>query len=448
MEYYDADLHVHSPHSIAVSKNMKLENIIHTCKLKGLKILGTGHITQPDWRSYLKSNLTYTNGVYSYQDMYFIIQTELEDQESIHHVVLLPNFKAGDELQEKIMDKAKGVTGQYGGRPHVNLSPPEIVELVNDVGGICGPAHAFTPFKAIFRSGRYDTLEQCYGSTTKYIHFLELGLSADTNLADRMACLENTTFLSNSDAHSEGPQSLGREFNRFLIEEPSFEEIVKALKREDGRKITLNVGMEPRLGKYPMMFCRKCRIRYKILTKNEITLHIKSLPIHKTLFDSYAIDGDSFVYYMFDTPEEVMDFKNRVGRKEIKCVKCALEKKKSPVSLGVFDRIDQIADYPKTRHPDHRPPYLGIIPLVEMLRVLKGVKSTRAKSVIKIYDELIRKFGTEFKILTDETMLPQIRSEGGIYESVVNLIEAFKERKIEFIPGGGGKYGEISLPEI
>lgn len=447
MEFFDADLHVHSPHSIAVSKNMNLENIIHTCKLKGLKILGTGDITQPDWRSYLKSNLTYSNGVYSYQDMYFIVQTELEDQESIHHVILLPSFKAGDELQEKIMDKAKGVTGQYGGRPHVNLSPPEIVELVNDVGGICGPAHAFTPFKAIFRSGRYDTLEHCYGSTIRYIHFLELGLSADTNLADRMACLEDTTFLSNSDAHSEGPQSLGREFNRFQIESPSFEEIVKALKREDGRKITLNVGMEPRLGKYPMMFCRACKMRYKILTKGEVTPYIQSLPLYKTLFDSYAID-DTFVYYILDTPEEVMDFKNRVGKKEIKCVKCAKEKKKSSISLGVFDRIDQIADYPTPKHPKHRPPYLGTIPLVEMIRALKGVKSTRAKSVTKIYDTLIEKFGTEFSILTEDSVLSRIRMEGEIYSSIANLIEAFKEKTIEFIPGGGGKYGEISLTEI
>ncbi len=447
MEFFDADLHVHSPHSIAVSKNMNLENIIHTCKLKGLKILGTGDITQPDWRSYLKSNLSCKNGVYSYQDMYFIIQTELEDQESIHHVILLPSFDAGDELQEKIMNKAKGVTGEYGGRPHVDLSPPEIVELVTNVGGICGPAHAFTPFKSIFRSGKYDNLQQCYGSTLKYIHFLELGLSADTNLADRMACLENITFLSNSDAHSEGPQSLGREFNRFLIEDPSFEEIVKALKREDGRKIALNVGMEPRLGKYPMMFCRTCRIRYKILTKDEVTPYIRSLPLKKTLFDSYAMD-DSFVYYLLETHEEVMDFKNRVGKKEVKCVKCAKENKKSPVSLGVFDRIDQIADYNAPKHPKHRPPYLGTIPLVEMIRALKGVKSTRAKSVTKIYNALIEKFGTEFSILTEESVISKIRSEGEIYSSIANLIEAFKEHTIEFIPGGGGKYGEISLAEI
>ncbi|MBN2155614.1 MAG: hypothetical protein JW776_06200 [Candidatus Lokiarchaeota archaeon] len=448
MRQMHADLHIHSPHSIAVSKNMTLENIIHTCRLKGLDILGTGDITQPDWRSYLESNLEYKNGVYTYRGMYFIVQTELEDQESIHHVILLPTIEAGELLQLQIMDKAKGVTGQYGGRPHVNVSPPEIVEMVNDVGGVCGPAHAFTPFKAIFRSNKYASLEECYGSMTKYVYFLELGLSADTNLADRMACLETLTFLSNSDAHSEGPQSLGREFNRFYIEEPSFDEIVKALRRQQGRKITLNVGLEPRLGKYPMMFCKTCRIRYKLLTKDEVTPHFQSLPLHKTLFESYIIDGDDFVYYIFNSEEQLQDFRNRVGKKEVQCVKCALENKKSVISLGVFDRIDQIADYSQPKHPDHRPPYLGIIPLVEMIRVLKRVRSVKAKSVLKTYNELIKKFGTEFSILTDKTVLTKLRMDGTDYEPLVNLIEAFHEKKIEFIPGGGGKYGEIALEEI
>jgi len=448
MDLFDADLHIHSPHSIAVSKNMNLDNIVHTCKLKGLKILGTGDITQPDWRLYLQSHLILKNGLYSYRDMYFIIQTELEDQDSIHHVVLLPNFHAGEELQKKISDNAIGVTGHYGGRPHVNMSSPELVELINDVGGVSGPAHAFTPFKSIFRFGKYHTLKECYGSATKYIHFLELGLSADTNLADRMSCLEHLTFLSNSDAHSEGPQSLGREFNRFEIEEPSFHEIVKALKRENNCKIVLNVGIEPRLGKYPMMFCKTCRIRYKLLTKEQITPFIESLPKYKTLIDSYAIDGNNFVYYIFDTVEELSDFKYRVGKKELNCVKCAQEQKKSPISLGVFDRIDQIADYPIPKHPIHRPPYLGIIPLVEMIRVIKGVKSVRAKSVINIYNKLIRKFGTEFQILTDDTLLSKIQMEGELHTSLVNLIKAFKEQRIEFIPGGGGKYGEITLEEL
>ena len=84
----------------------------------------------------------------------------------------------------------------------------------------------------------------------------------------------------------------------------------------------------------------------------------------------------------------------------------------------------QIADFPSPKHPDHRPPYLGTIPLVEMIRALKGVKSTRAKSVIKIYDTLIEKFGSEFSILTEDSVLSKIRMEGEIYRSIANLRNA------------------------
>ena len=51
-------------------------------------------------------------------------------------------------------------------------------------------------------------------------------------------------------------------------------------------------------------------------------------------------------------------------------------------------------------------------------------------------------------ILTDDEIIPKIRSEGDIHTNLANLIEAFKQKSIEFIPGGGGKYGEISLSEI
>ena len=98
------------------------------------------------------------------------------------------------------------------------------------------------------------------------------------------------------------------------------------------------------------------------------------------------------------------------------------------------------------KHPDHRPPYIGIVPLVEMLRVIKGVKSVRAVSVKKEYDKIIEKFGTEFEILMDDEILKQLKTQG--YEQLASLITAFRNKEIEFIPGGGGKYGEITLDEI
>lgn len=443
--FYDADLHIHSPHSMAVSKNLNLDTMVDTCRKKGLSILSTGDITQPDWRKYLLSKLEKKNSVYSYKDVNFIIGTELEDDESVHELVLLPDINAGEELQQKLSPLCKDITAQWAGRPHVHSSPAEIVEIVDSVGGVVGPAHAFTPFKAIFRAGKFKNLEECYGSTAKKVLFLELGLSADTYIADRMKCLENITFTSNSDAHSEGPQSLGREFNRFEIEEPSFEEIVKAFKRQNGRKITLNVGLEPRLGKYPLIFCKDCRYRVQVFLNSQVPKEIQGLTRINTLTDSFAID-DQFVYYFFDNELQINNFKQKIIDGKILCEGCKKLNKKSKLVLGVFDRIGQIADYKEPKHPPHRPPYLDIVPLVEMLRVLYKVKSVNAKTVINEYEKLIKKYGSEFKILTDDDILPQLKREG--YQNLADLIAAFKNKSITFIPGGGGIYGEISFENM
>ncbi|MCP4763493.1 MAG: hypothetical protein GY870_17095 [archaeon] len=447
MKLYDTDLHIHSPHSIAVSKNLNLDTMVETSKKKGLHILGTGDITQPDWRKYLNNNMDFDNGIYSYKGTNFIIQTELEDIESIHHVVLLPDIKSGEMLQEKITSKTKNVTGNWAGRPHVNVSPAEIVEIVESCGGISGPAHAFTPFKAIFRQGKFSNLEECYGGTAKKVYFIELGLSADTDIADRMACLKDISFLSNSDAHSEGPQSLGREFNRFDIDNPSFDEIVDAIRRKNSRKITLNVGMEPRLGKYPLMFCRGCRKRVSLMLNKDVPSDVKSLPKTQTLTDSFSFD-DKFIYYFFSTQEELKNFKKNIGKKKIKCPSCEKlpKPKNSKLNFGVYDRADEISDYPEPKHPSHRPHYIGTVPLVEMLRVIRGVKSVKASSVIKDYNKLIEKFGIEFKILTDESVLKKIHDDG--FSKLASLIKGFREKKIQFVPGGGGKYGEVNLDAI
>ncbi|HEY0089313.1 MAG TPA: endonuclease Q family protein, partial [Candidatus Lokiarchaeia archaeon] len=262
MNIYNADLHIHSPHSIAVSKSLNLDTMYETCKKKNLNILGTGDILQPAWLKYMEANLEKNqDDAYCFKDIYFILQTEIEDDQNIHEVILLPDFDAVKVLQKKLEPHSKNILNEWGGRPRVNLSPSELVELVSDSGGLIGPAHAFTPFKSIFRQNKFATLQECYQDAVKNVSFIELGLSANTDLADRLNCLKDITFLSNSDAHSQDPRSLGREFNKFDVDNPSFEEILLAIKRKESRKIILNVGLHPKLGKYYNMFCNKCRRR-------------------------------------------------------------------------------------------------------------------------------------------------------------------------------------------
>ena len=75
------------------------------------------------------------------------------------------------------------------------------------------------------------------------IFAIELGLSADTYLADMISELENKTFVTNSDAHS--LPKIAREYNKMMVEDISFKEVVKALKNEDNRKV-LSLQVERR----------------------------------------------------------------------------------------------------------------------------------------------------------------------------------------------------------
>ena len=434
MQIFNADLHIHSPHSIAVSQSLNLDTMVATCKQKGLHILGTGDILQPEWFKYMQQNLQKaSDGVYKYHDLFFILQTEIEDMENIHHVVLFPDFDSIVEAQRKLDNYSKNLFNEWGGRPRVNLSPAELVDVITDVGGIIGPAHAFTPFKAIFRQNRYSNLEECYHGALKKITFIELGLSANTDLADRLECLKGVSFLSNSDAHSQSPRSLGREFNRIDIDNPSFEEIELALRRKDSRKIILNVGLHPKLGKYYNMFCFKCRRRIVFKKTNE-SAH--------SIFNKYQITPQFVVYYSNDVKSARKDFITTVAKEKMICPACKEKFNKDyKIKLGVSERIEIIASYEESAHPNHRPPYINAIPLIDIIRSIKKIKSTNSKTVLNAYHNIVSQLGPEYEILIDLS-IEKIKNYN---KNIGTIIEAMRNNEINYTAGGGGTYGAIKL---
>ncbi len=434
MDLFNCDLHIHSPHSIAVSKSLNLDTMRETCKKKGLHILGTGDALQPDWLKYLEKNLRRNSDkAYYYKDISFILQTEIEDKDSVHHVVLFPNFDSVKQIQNKLKPYSKNILDEWGGRPRVNLFGAELVDLITDSGGLIGPAHAFTPFKAIFRQNKYHTLESCYQDTVKKVTFLELGLSANTELADRLESLKNVSFLSNSDAHSQDPRSLGREFNQLDIENPSFDEIELALRRKEGRKVTLNVGLHPKLGKYYNMFCNKCRRR---------VLFKKSKSGISEIFSQYTITDNFILFFSNDPLKSRIDYIKQVAKEKMICPGCREAVGKNfKIRLGVSERIETIASYEKPKHPEHRPPYINAIPLIDIIRSVRGIKSANSKTVLNEYNRLIEKFGTEFSILID-ILISDIEK---FDKNIASVINAFRNNEIQYTPGGGGSYGEIKL---
>ncbi|UCD00499.1 MAG: hypothetical protein JSV23_06295 [Promethearchaeota archaeon] len=434
MDIYNSDLHIHSPHSIGVSKSLNLDTMIDTCIKKGLNILGTGDILQPAWLKYLENNLEKNqDGAYYYKNIYFILQTEIEDKESVHEVILFEDFDMVRIIQKKLKAYSKNILDEWGGRPRINLSPAELADVVSDEGALIGPAHAFTPFKAIFRQNKFETLEECYADAAKKIKFIELGLSANTDLADRLESLKDVAFLSNSDAHSQDPRSLGREFNRFDVDNPSFNEILQAIQKKNGRKIILNVGLHPKLGKYYVMFCNKCRRR--ILFK-------KVKKQVNTFFNQYSITDNFIIYYSSDPISSRLDYLERVSKNKMNCPACKEQLNKNfKVKLGVSERIEKISTYKEPQHPDHRPPYVNAVPLIDIIRSVKDIKSSTSKTVLNDYNRIIQELGTEYEILID---MPINKIEK-FDQTIGTVINALRNNEIKYTPGGGGTYGQINL---
>ncbi len=376
----NADLHIHGCFSMATSKDMLIENIAPKSLEKGLKLVGTGDAFHPKWLDIIEESTAYKgDGIYSRGDCDFVLTTEVEGKYRIHHVIIIPSIEIARELSDKLVSSNKFVDG----RPKSPLGGAELLELVREYDCMIGPAHSFTPWTGMYK--HYDSIYDCY---EKKPDFLELGLSADTDMADCIRELSDFVFLSNSDAHSPWPHRLGREFNQIEMKDISFSSLKYAFKH---KTVEANYGMLPNLGKYHMTACTKC---YKIV-------------------------------------DPVIARENRM------MCSCGGRIKK-----GVDYRISEIADYKEPKHPSHRPPYVHLMPLAEIISMVYD-KGITTKTVQGVWQKLIDSFGPEIEVLIN-TPLDDI---GKIDEKLALAIEGFREKTLHIVPGGGGKYGEISFDE-
>jgi uncharacterized protein (TIGR00375 family) len=217
--------------------------------------------------------------------------------------------------------------------------------------------------------------------------FLELGLSADSDMADKIEELENIPFLTNSDAHSPWPHRLGREFNELEIKELTFDGVRDSILN---KKIIANYGFDPRLGKYHRTACSKCFTQYSI--------------------------------------EDAIKMKMRCP--------CGGKIKK-----GVDYRIHELSRWEEPHHPLYRPPYIHILPLAEIISITHG-KGVTTIFVQKIWKEMVRRFNNEITALIHAPM----EEVTEVDPRVASVIKAFRNKTLEIKAGGGGKYGEIVLP--
>ena len=109
-----------------------------------------------------------------------------------------------------------------------------------------------------------------------------------------------------------------------------------------------------------------------------------------------------------------------------------------------MDRVNELASYDSPKHPKHRPGYLYLIPLAEIIKNAKGVKSPNTKTVTRIWNELVLNFGDEVNVLVDADLddIKKITEE-----KVSSSIAALREGRVIIHPGGGGEYGSLEIPD-
>lgn len=388
MKYFDCDLHFHGPYSGGVSKNMSIPLVSEQAKLKGLHILGSADILHKEWLKHCKQNLEESRGVYREEKngTAFILSTEVQCSANVHHCIYFPSFAEVEQVKEKLQPYSKDMDKYGGGRPRIALDAEKIASVCLENNCLIGPAHAFTPYYGLY--GHYSSLADCYKSASREISFLELGLSADTDMADLIEELHSVSFLSNSDSHSPWPHRIGREFTRFKMKEPSFKDFRKGLERDGERKITLNVGLNPKEGMYHCTACNTCHSKY-------------------SMADAVGLQW--------------------------RCPNC-----KGTIKKGVKDRIREVAALTEPVHPDFRPNYVQILPLAEIIAFALDLKGVQSKRVQSLWLDLVEEFHSEIDILLEEPLENIARIDA----RVAKHVEAFRKGLVLYVPGGGGHYGK------
>ena len=395
-----ADLHLHSKYSRATSPRMDLENLAKWAKIKGIKVLGTGDFTHPLWFQNLKEKIEPAEeGLFklkgSQNQTRFLLTSEISCIYSkkgrvrkIHILIFAPNFEAVEKINTHL-----GWIGNLkaDGRPILGLDAKELVKIVLNICPDCliVPAHMYTPWFSLFgsRSG-FDSIEECFEDYSKYIYSGETGLSSDPPMSWRNPALDEITLISCSDAHS--PENLGREANAFNID-LSYQAIIEAIKSRDPEKFLYTIEFYPQEGKYHYDGHRNCGISL--------------------------------------SPKETKKY-NGI------CPVCG-----RLLTIGVLNRVEELADRAEGFVPENAIPYKSLILLREIIAEALGVESATQR-VQKEYKNLIENFDSEFNILLE---VPRSDLGKVTFPEIAEGILRAREGKLYIEPGYDGVYGKVRI---
>lgn len=409
---FHADLHVHSKHSRATSRDLDLEHLAWWAARKGIAVVATGDCVHPAWLAEMKDKLVADgSGLFALRPeieaevwktlppscrapVRFMLSTEIstiykkgERTRKIHHVVYAPDFATADRLAASL-----GRIGNIAsdGRPILGLDSRDLLEVVLESGpqAYLVPAHIWTPwFAALGSQSGFDSIQECYGDLADHIFAVETGLSSDPEMNWRVSSLDRFRLVSNSDAHS--PAKLGREATRFSCA-PDFYAMRRALERGDGYVGT--VEFFPEEGKYHMDGHRACEVR--------------------------------------------LDPVETLARGGL-CPVCG-----KPVTVGVAHRVEALADRAAPLPPPTAGTVTSLVPLPEMLAEIIG-SGVASQGVAQAYDRVSAALGPDFTILC-ETPVDDVRR---MHPLLGEAVERLRAGRVIRQAGYDGEYGVIRLFE-
>ncbi|MEM5829319.1 MAG: endonuclease Q family protein [Candidatus Aenigmatarchaeota archaeon] len=391
------DFHLHSFWSKATSKEMNLDGIAKGAKIKGLNLVGTGDFTHPMWLAELKRKLQPVegSGLFKYKDIWFMLTTEVGTIfefkgkiKNIHHIIHTSSFEIVEQINEAL---SKYGNLKADGRPNLNLSAPELVEILMNISEdiMITSSHAWTPWRSVLGSkSGFNSIEECYQDQTRYIFSIETGLSSTPDMNWRLSSLDKFTLVSNSDSHSPHPWRLGREANVFDLKDVNYWEIIDAIKKKDKKRFLYTIEVDANYGKYHWDGHRNCGI----------SLH----------------------------PRDAVKLNNI-------CPKCGKK-----LTIGVLHRVEELADRPEGFIPKDAIPFKTLLPLYEIISFAWGIGELYSKKVLEEHDKLIEKFGSELNVLLNVTKEDLLKVTN---EKIAEAIIKVREGRVKYKPGADGEYG-------
>jgi uncharacterized protein (TIGR00375 family) len=273
MKEYFADLHVHigrtasgRPVKITGSRTLTLTNILrYSGYPKGLHMLGIIDCHSPEVILEIeglvgRGELTeLEDGGFQHENGLVLLpgsELEINDENCKGPIHVLAYFPDLHSLKSFSGWLSSRVTNIHLSSQRIYAEGRELQQTVKGLGGLFIPAHIFTPFKSLYGKGVSKSLVEVF--SPEMIDAVELGLSSNTSMANRIPELHKYPFLTNSDAHSLA--KIAREYNAIMMKSPSFKEFARALKNEGGRRIAANYGLDPLLGKYYETTCSSCSV--------------------------------------------------------------------------------------------------------------------------------------------------------------------------------------------